>query len=127
MCRDELLLKSAILGLVSLDATPQHMATLLQCYKGVGGHLSWRVVCGGCGSGGSGPGLTKEEAELVLAPGPVHIHRARRGSWSVQPGWASAAAAIPAPLSAADQPNIHRDKTDAVLAILQQTRQQEKR
>jgi hypothetical protein len=34
MCRDELLLKVAILGLVSLDATPQHMATLLQCYRG---------------------------------------------------------------------------------------------
>jgi hypothetical protein len=34
MCRDELLLKVAILGLVSLDATPQHMATLLQCYQG---------------------------------------------------------------------------------------------
>lgn len=34
MCRDELLLKTAVLGLVSLDATQQQMATLLQCYKG---------------------------------------------------------------------------------------------
>lgn len=36
MCRDELLLKVAILGLVSLHATPLHMATLLQCYRGKG-------------------------------------------------------------------------------------------
>lgn len=35
MCRDELLLKLAILGLVALDASPTHMATLLQCYRGV--------------------------------------------------------------------------------------------
>jgi hypothetical protein len=34
MCRDELLLKTAVLGLISLDATQQQMATLLQCYKG---------------------------------------------------------------------------------------------
>jgi hypothetical protein len=59
MCRDELLLKVAILGLVSLDASQQHMATLLQCYR--------------------------------------------------------------------DQPNIERSKADALLAILQETRQQEQR
>jgi hypothetical protein len=34
MCQDELLLKMAILGLVALDASPTHMATLLQCYRG---------------------------------------------------------------------------------------------
>lgn len=44
MCRDELLLKTAILGLVSLDATQQQMATLLQCYKGELTHFAPRCL-----------------------------------------------------------------------------------
>jgi len=34
VCQDEMLLKMAVLGLVNLDASPQEMATLLQCYQG---------------------------------------------------------------------------------------------
>lgn len=45
MCRDELLLKLAIMGLVALDASPTHMATLLQCYRGVRVCLCFLLLC----------------------------------------------------------------------------------
>lgn len=53
MCRDELLLKVAVLGLVSLDATPNHMATLLNCYRGAvhterGAVVQLRCACTCC-------------------------------------------------------------------------------
>jgi hypothetical protein len=34
MCREELLLKVAVVGLVGLDAAPADMAALLACYTG---------------------------------------------------------------------------------------------
>jgi hypothetical protein len=138
MCRDELLLKTAVLGLVSLDATQQQMATLLQCYKGEvvlladawslhkSAHSERRCVQPDAArSWDAWHRVGSAAAGVQMCSGTV-THRLLSAHNFLK---LSLLLLLPPCLCClpTDQPNVVREKTDAVLAILQQTRLQEKR
>jgi hypothetical protein len=97
MCRDELLLKLAVIGLLRLDSPVQDTTALLQCYTG--------ALCVRARVWLASTGIMMEAA-AVLELTPCGVRRRRAACDSLR----------------ADQPNVDRRRVDAVLSAYREAR-----